>query len=60
MTGICCPILKSRLGKCSFRKGGMGEAGCTDLLKEFRLSNNFPFCLQDMTFLVLKKKFESI
>ena len=37
----------------------MGEAGCTDLLKEVCLSNNFPFCLQDMTFLVLKKKFES-
>lgn len=47
----------------------MGEAGCTDLLSvpasyisfaKISLANNFPSCLQDMTFLVLKKKFESI
>ena len=26
------PFLSPKLGQCSFRKGGMGEAGCTDLL----------------------------
>lgn len=47
----------------------MQEAGCTHLLslpasyilsQKISLANNFPSCLQDMTFLVLKKKFESI
>ena len=33
MTGVCCPIFKSKIGKCSFwGGGGMGKAGCTDLL----------------------------
>ena len=29
-------------------------------LKQICFANNVPFCLQDMTFLVLNKKFESI